>query len=567
MLADGEWRNPRKFHRRAGPIMAPVHFPMRTIFAPIVLALAGTPLLANDPTYWQDVRPALRKHCTVCHQERRIKEIDISGGLALDSYEAVVKGPKRPIVPGKSADSPLIKLLLIDDENKRMPQGAPPLPEATIALLRRWIDSGAKEGTPPATVEPATKNPAIPTRKLDVVFSTDVLPPPGLFPGTPAKLQLALQVGPLSPVATLAFSPDGKLLAAGSYGLATIWNLESVQPARTLTGVLGSVSCLRFNPAGTVLAVAGGQPGAKGEIRLFAVADWKLLATLPGHADVVSAVAFTADGKKLASASFDKTVRVWDLESAAPAPPRPILELTGHSDFVYAVSFTPDGKAILSASKDRTVKLVESTTGKGLLTCSGSDQDVLAVAVSPDGKQLVSSGLEPQINWWNPRSAERIRRVPGHGVAVHELQFSSDGKLLVSAGGDRTVRMWHGDSGILVQTIAVGSPVYGIALSADGKRLAAGSFDGLVRVYDITAAPRHLLTLLSLPPSGETHDWLALTPAGHLHHAPAMIAAPAAWRMGGKPVPPDPIWQALRQPDAVARTLRGEAVPPPAFGK
>src|SRR5262249_29635947 len=161
---------------------------------------------------------------------------DVSGGLALDSYEATLKGSKRSVLkPGKSDESPLVKLLIINDENRRMPQGAPALPEETVAMVRRWIDAGAKEGTRPA--EAATESATTPTvvRKLDVILPTNVTPPAGLFPGAAGKLELAIKAGPLAPVATLTFSPDGKLLAAGSYGLVTVWDLENAQPVKTLT--------------------------------------------------------------------------------------------------------------------------------------------------------------------------------------------------------------------------------------------------------------------------------------------------------------------------------------------
>jgi WD40 repeat protein len=396
-------------------------------------------------------------------------------------------------------------------------------------------------------------------RKLDVVLPTNAVPPAGLFPGNPAKLELAIKVGPLSPVATVTFSPDGKHLAAGSYGLVTIWDLEKAEPVKALTSILGAVNCLRFSPDGTMLAVAGGQPSAKGEVRLFDTTDWKLRAVLPGHTDTVSSVAFTTDGKRLASASFDKTVRVWDLASF-----KPVQTLTGHSDFVYAVAFSPDGQWLASASKDRTVKLVETATGKSVFTLGGGEQDVLTVTISPDGKQVVSSGLEPPLNWWNPKTAERVRRQPGHGVAVHELVFSKDGKLLVSAGGDRTVRLWNGETGTVTQTINATSAVYGVAISPDGKRVAAGSFDGLVRLYD--TAGRHLATLLSLPPQGEQHHWLALTPEGYAHTS-TPLADLAVWRMGGKPLAGGVVWKTLRQTEPVTKAFRGEPLTPPTFEK
>jgi len=522
----------------------------RLLFVLVVVFVANPPLFAADPTYWQDVRPVLRKHCTVCHNEKRLGEVDVSGGLALDTYEVILKGGKRKVLhPGKSDEGPFFKLLLTDDENRRMPQGAPQLDEATIVLLRRWIDSGAKEGAKPA--ETVSAAPAAPTRKLDIFLPTT----------HPAKLDLALKAGPLAPVATVTFSPDGKLLAVGSYGLVTIWDLEKAAPVKVLTSVLGAVNCLRFSPDGKLLAVGGGQPSARGEVRLFHVADWSLHANLAGHTDAVSGVAFSSDGKQLASASFDKTVRLWELPAGKLA-----RALTGHSDFVYAVAFSPDGQWLASASKDRTVKLVETATGKSLFTFSGMEQDVLTVAVSPDGKQVVSSGYESQLHFWNPKTAERTRRQGAHGVAVHEVTYSQDGKVIASAGGDRTVRLWNADAGTVTQTIPVGAIVYAVALAPDGKRLAAASFDGLVRLYDTATPPRHLLTLLSLPPQADAHAWLALTPQGYVNSAETLPGL-ARWRLAGKEMAAEKAWPTLRQPEAVGKAGRGEAVTVPTLEK
>lgn len=522
-------------------------------------ANAGSP---GDPTYWQDIRPVLRKHCTVCHSAKYLRELDVSGGLALDTFEAIKKGSNKAILhPGKADQSILYQYLVTSDVKKRMPLESRPLPAETIALIKRWIDTGAKEGKAVDVSDPVVGKKSQTARKLDVVITTTATPPAGVFGKlTPGPLELALKIGPLSPVAAVAFSPNDKYLAAGSYGQVAVWDLTQGKPVKILTNVLGAVHDVKFNPAGTLLAVAGGQPSGKGEVRLFQTSDWKLINVLRGHEDVVFSLAFTPDGARLATGSFDHAVCLWDVASQ-----QKLKTYTGHSDFVYAVAFSPDGKKLASAGKDRIVNLVETDTGKSLFTFSGMEEDVMAVAFHPGGKMVVSSGFERGIYWWDATTGERIKVQNGHSQAVHELAFSKDGKKLASVSGDQTVRIWEGTSGALLRTFDVGKSAYSVALSSNGKLIAAGSFNGLVKLWD-DANSRWLANFLTTPGPAQQGEWLVLTPEGRGAASPDLQKL-ARWTMKGQTLPAEQVWSLIQQTESLPRALRGEKVEPLKFTK
>ena len=211
------------------------------------------------------------------------------------------------------------------------------------------------------------------------------------------------------------------------------------------------------------------------------------------------------------------------------------------------------------------MQMVDVETGKTVFTFSGMEQDVMAVAVNPDGKGLVSSGFEAGIWWWNPKTGEKIKTQGGHGVAVHELCFSQDGKRLVSAGADRTARTWDGVTGAPLKTISVGSIVYAVGISPNAKTIATGSFDGLVRLWD-EATGRHLATLLAVAGDNDQAEWVAQTPEGYTA-ASGRFVSNGKWKMGASDLPGKAVWAFLQQPEVIARSVHGDAAPPPTFGK
>jgi WD40 repeat protein len=504
-----------------------------------------------DPTYWQDVRPVLRKHCTVCHSERKLSDPDVSAGLALDKPELIRKGGKVPVLVPKQPDKSLIVTLLTAKDKKRaMPLDADPLPPEDIALIRKWVEIGAPEGTKPAdtgaAVVVAPTGPAK-VRKLNVSFATKAT-----LPGTKSAIEFGLPIGPLPPVAAVAFSPDGKFLAAGTYGRVTVWDLASAKPAKVLTNVLAAVNDLKFSPDGKLLAVAGGQPSARGDMRLFDTGTWNLVDSLGGHLDTVSGVAFSPDGKKLASASFDKTVRLWDVSD--PKAAKVLHTFTGHSDFVYAVAFGPKGDWYATASKDHGCRVIDTATGKSKFTFSGTDKEILAVAVKPDGTEVVTSGLDTALFWWSLSTGERLRTSPGVGEATQEIAFDPKGTVAVACGASGRVLTYDPKDGKAAKaTIAAGSSVFAVAIDGAAKRIATGAADGTVKLWDAATA-RLLATLWA----GDG-DWLTTTPEGFTAASDG-VRAKAAWRAAGKPLSDAKLLAPLFNPAEVAKAMQGQKV-------
>jgi len=364
-------------------------------------------------------------------------------------------------------------------------------------------------------------NPATPAAKADR-DPRDVLFPTRLKSGSEA-VRLTLSVGPLAPVTSLAFSPDGSVLAAGGYRAVTLWDVKEGKPSAVIPNLAGQILAVAFHPSRTHLALAGGEAGRAAQALVFDLKDLSRKTFLLGHTDSVNHIAWSADGSRLVTAGQDKTARVWGW-------PGGLIQLTlrDHSDSVSRAQFSPDGKWIFTASLDRNLRKFDAKSGQIAKTFAVTGDSISALAVNTAGSFIVSAGAETRIRWWNPDANEPVRYSYGSGAEVNDLAFSKDGKTLVSAAADKAVRVWNSDNGGQKQVLGGADDwVFAAAISPDGKMTAGAGADGLIRVWE-TESGRLRAVLASRPVSAAEPEWLAVTPEGY-------FTGSSGWVSGLKP--------------------------------
>ena len=414
-----------------------------------------------QPNYAKKIEPILLDKCVACHNHTTRK-----GDLNLESYEALKAGGKRgaSIIPGKSAESLLVKMIE-GTVKPRMPLGDE-LSADEIKLIKAWIDAGA--AGPEAMAADSIPRPTVTTKKDARI--------PDIKPAIAVK----------AAISAISFTGDNSLLAIGRYQEVELLAADNGQSAGKFTGHANQVRALAFSPDGKVLAAAGGNPAQFGEIKLWDVATRKELRTIRGHRDNIFAVAFSPDGKTVATCSYDRLVKLWDVASG-----NEIRNLKDHTDAIFSVAFSPDGKLLASASADRTVKIWNVATGQRLYTLSDGLDAMNSIAFQPSGQMagrlLAGAGADRTIRVWELGETEgrQIKSLIAHEDAINLIAFSPDGKTLVSTGADKVMKLWDAAKLEELHTAEIQSDwVFALSFSADGRRLAVGRYDGSIAFYD-----------------------------------------------------------------------------------
>ena len=405
--------------------------------------------------YEKEIEPIFANKCMFCHSGNVIES-----KFEMSSYDKLLKGGKRGavITAGNSAES----LLYMMASRKKTPVMPPikeePLTPQELALIKLWIDQGAKPPTgkvdkpkivitaPPAIVKPvravavAADGKLIAASRSNQIFlfnAADGIAVKTFFdPALTNPDNKPVKAAHLSLVESMAFAPDGKTLATGSFQEVILWDVESGSIKQRILGFADRVVALAWSPDGKYLATGGGAPTEDGEMKLF-----------------------DASGKMV-------------FEFASP-----------HSDTVFGVSFSPDSTKLASCGADKFVKTWEVPSGKFIKAFEGHTHHVLDVGWYPDGKQLASAGADNVVKIWDFEKGEQVKTVKAHEKQVTRLLFVGKAGNFITTSGDQSVKMWNKNGDNAGSFRGGADFVYAVSASGDGKIVVTGGEEGIIRMY------------------------------------------------------------------------------------
>lgn len=450
---------------------------LRRSLLAFLMLLLPFPVLAeekanDDPlpetvSYFKDVRPIVQAHCQGCHQPAKPL-----GELVLVDYEGLFKAGESgdpAIVVGKPDESYLIELIVPTDGEAEMPKNRDPLSARQIALIKRWVEQGAKNDTPESAAP-----------KIDMEH------PP---------------VYKLPPIITsLDYSPDGKILAVSGYHevlLHDATNPDGNKPLARLVGLSERIESVRFSPDGKQLAVIGGSPARFGEIQIWDVAKRELVQSVMTTYDTIYGGSWSTDGTRLAYGCSDNSLRAIDVKTG-----KQVLYQGAHSDWVLSTVWSKDDSHLVSVSRDMSMKLTEVKTQRFVdnitsITPGALKGGLHAVDRHPKEDQLLVAGSDgvPKLYQMYRTKARKIgddfnrirayAEMPGRLFAA---RFSSDGNLICAGSSFQTkgeARVFQtADAKQLSVLEGQKGGVFAVGFAPDSKQVATGGFDGSIRIND-----------------------------------------------------------------------------------
>ncbi len=422
--------------------------------------LAGWPCVLRaeeSVSFRSDIAPILLEHCLACHGPKNAE-----GGYRVDSYAELLKpgdSGETPLATSAEQSSELLRRLSCD-ASERMPAEAPPLTAEQIEHMAQWTKAGS-----PFDGEVAEQ-------------TLTLLIPPATYAAPPETYKRGV------PVTACAFSPDGTQIVAGGYHELTLWNRADGQLQRRIGNVGERVFAIDFSHDGQTVAVACGQPGRNGEVRLLDFASGQLTSVVARSSDVPFDVAFRPGSDQLAIASADSTIRIIDSKTLEE-----VRTIAAHADWVSDVAWSDDGGRLASASRDKTAKVYDGASGELLVSYAHHAAAVRGVAFMPEslasgGSEVVSVGADNKLHRWQVADAKRGVTVDLGSDSGKVTRYAE--QILIPCTDHRLLRVDLNNNSVAQQYAGHTDWVLSAAVWRDDARvlLLGSAFDGQMRIWD-----------------------------------------------------------------------------------
>jgi WD40 repeat protein len=435
---------------------------------------------AEAITYKDHVLPLLRKHCLNCHNaDKASSDLDVS------TYQALMAGGAsgEAVKAGNPGQSLLFRVTNHEVEPKMPPKG-PKVPDADLAVLKKWIESGAPE-TAVGAAKTAGRKVEIDTVAIQGGKPTGPAPMPANWPKTPlVKTERA------HPVTAMAASPWAPLVAVSGHERVLVYNSDTLKLVGTLPFPERIPYVLKFSRNGKWLLAGGGRGAALGKVVIWDVVTGKRVTEIGDEADIVLAADISPDHKQVALGGPGKLVKVYD--TATGELKRKIKK---HTDWVTAIEYSPDGELLASGDRNGGVFIWEAATGGIAFTLGDHKDAITGLSWRADSQMLATASEDGRVILWyaedgfptrsinaqaDPRSPAGARgKLPG----VLGVNYARNGQLLTS-GRDQSARIWRADGAPVGRLDGFTDLPSKVTFSHDGERIFVGDFTGKVRVWN-----------------------------------------------------------------------------------
>ena len=468
----------------AMPTNRPKSHRIRAVLLVLTASAAAAAARAADrpPTFNDQVLPIFREKCCGCHNPDKKK-----GGLDLTSHgQAMAGGSSGEVIVAGDAETSYLWQLVSHTSEPKMPPESDKLSADMLDVIKRWIAGGA--------VKRAGGRP-VARKTLAITMTSGAIAAPDGPAVMPPRLPLEVitQAARPTTITALAVSPHGDLAAVGGRQQLLLHHTQSFELLGVVPFPEGVVKTLRFTRNGKLLLAAGGAAAKSGRVMIWDVAKGERIAELGDEYDEVLAADLSPDQRLVALGGPARVVRL-----LITADGKVESELRKHTDWVTALEFSPRGDLLATGDRAGNLFLWEPRGGREHGTLKGHSAAVTAMAWRPDGGVLATVSEDGSLRLWDPAAATQAKTWQAHAGGAESVAWLSDGRL-VTTGRDRRVKLWMADGKLERETALLADIGTRVAVTADGSRIFAGDWSGVVTAFQ-TADAAQSGTLDTNPP-------------------------------------------------------------------